>query len=419
MTRFFAAFLTVLIAVAPAHAQWGGGNVAMLNPQVLPANASAGLPAVDDNFAAGGNPVSNGICAEYGHQVPCTSHYSISRASTKYCAGLDGIWTQVVSSIGCLTNQGYLIEEARTNNALRARDMTQAAWVAVGTGTALNAVGIDGTANSASTLTATGTASSCTASCTILQTLTLGSAADTYSVWLKRVTGTGAVNITINNLVGTTACTLVTTSFTRCSVTATLANPVIGIQMTALNDVIIADVNQLETGAFPTSPIPTTTVSVTRAADAVTVSGVLNSLLATGVSSIFSSQTIPGLNTPANPSFIVATGGGGGSDRRFYSSGNTTVSTRSNDATVLSATVGGAGTFASGLQIKSAIAYDASGRSIVANNGTLTTDAKTFGTYATATIGAAGASNFLNAYFQRNAIWPSRLSDATLKATTQ
>lgn len=198
-----------------------------------------------------------------------------SRPSVKYCSYLSGLYVKVANNTLCVTNQGALIEEARTNDALWSRDMTQASWTLVGDTAALNAVGIDGNANSATTLTATGTAGVCTASCTALQAITLGSTADTYSVFLKRVTGTGTVNITINNLTGVTACTLTTTAFTRCSITATLANPVIGIQMTTVGDVIVADFNQMEPGGFATSPISTTNAAVARAADVVTVTNPL------------------------------------------------------------------------------------------------------------------------------------------------
>lgn len=239
-------------------------------------------PAIDCNFALGAY-----------YNCPLDKTFSVTRTSTKYCQWLTGIWMSVASGAPCITDQGWLIEEARTNDALQSRDMTQAVWVSVGMTEALNAVGIDGVANSASTLTATGTAGSCTASCTDLQTITLGSSADTYSVWLKRVTGSGTVNITINNLGAVTPCTLVATGFTRCTVTATLANPVIGIQMTVVNDVIVADFNQMEPGGFPTSPILTTSASATRAADNVVAAGLFASVLGAGTGAAFVQVNIP------------------------------------------------------------------------------------------------------------------------------
>ena len=143
------AFLLAWLVTFPALAGMPPG---MRNPQVRPANAIAGTPAVDDNLGAGGYPVAGGVCAEWGHQVPCNNHYSIMRASTKYVSASDGLYASVPAGVfGLGSNNGGLIEEARTNDALWSRDMTNAAWVKTTMTTALNAVGIDGTANSATT----------------------------------------------------------------------------------------------------------------------------------------------------------------------------------------------------------------------------------------------------------------------------
>lgn len=250
--------------VLPAGA-WGtlSGDANILNPQVKPQNISTGLPASDDNFGAGGYPVAGGICAERGHQVPCSNHYSTTRASTKYVTAFDGLIILVPANTMAIgQGTGALLEDARTNTALWSRDMTNAAWTKVTMTVALNAIGMDGFSNSASTLTATGALASA------LQTLVLGSVAENYSVWLKRVTGSGAVKITLNNLVGSTTCTVTdTVNFTRCTITSTLANPVIGIQLATSGDVVVADFNQLEAGSFPTSQILTTSASATRNAD--------------------------------------------------------------------------------------------------------------------------------------------------------
>src|SRR6185437_2988284 len=86
--------------------------------------------------------------------------------------------------------------QSSTNQALRARDMTNATWVKANVTAAMTATGVDNAANSASLLTATA------GNGTALQTLTIGSQAETYSVYLERVTGSGNIQITENN--GTT-----------------------------------------------------------------------------------------------------------------------------------------------------------------------------------------------------------------------
>lgn len=387
-----------------------GQQIVVLNPQQRPDNASAGLPAADDSLTGGGYPLAGGNCAEWGHRVPCNNHYSTTRAQTvsSYCTSTDGLLAAVNANVMRLCNgNGALIEEARTNSALWARDMTNAAWVKVGMGNALNAIGADGVANSATTLTATGTAGSCTASCTILQTLTLGSTADTYSVYLMRVTGSGAVNITINNLVGTTACTLVTTSFTRCSVTATLANPVIGIQLATLNDVVVADFNQLEAGSFASSAIPTTTVAVTRAADNITAVGALDAMFRQTSQSSVTQFIVP--PTTTNPRIFD------NGSFNLVSGSSLTQSTLVANGTITSVTSNGA----TGTTSKVGGSFDGSGKAIFLNNDTGTTSA-TAGTFTpgTTNIGdSSGLIRALNSSIKRFSI-SVRLPDATVKAMT-
>lgn len=417
-------FALVLLST-PALAQWGGTSILVLNPQIAPPAGSPGLPTVDDNYQTLSRA---GVCAERGHEVPCTNHYAITRASVKYCQNISLIWRPIGSGMPAICNTGWLIEEARINTALWSRDMTQSGtWIAVGTGVALNATGIDGTANSATTLTATGTASSCVASCTILQTLVIGSTAETYSVWLKRVTGSGTVNITINNLTGVTACTVTsTTEFTRCTVTATLANPVIGIQMVTLNDVIIADFNQLEAGAFPTSPVLTTTVSATRAADNVTLVGLAATAL-TGADTLPGSafvQTNSIEQTSFTSSPIVSALSGAvnlaAAGPLFIGVRATTIGrSQLSGATQQIAATAGAGDITLG---KLAAGWDSGSRSLVFNNGTIATNANAFGTVSTPRFGSmdgATATTFLDAYYPRLTLWNIRLPDATLKGMTQ
>lgn len=160
---------------------------------------------------------------------------------------------------------GLLSEEARTNVVLHNRDLTNAAWVASNVTPLKDQTGIDGVANSASRITATA------GNGTILQSITLASSARYQTAYVRRLVGTGTVEMTMDNG-ATWAAITVTSSWTRVSIpTQTLANPIVGFRIVTDTDSIAVDVVQNENGAFATSAILTTTGSVARAADVITL----------------------------------------------------------------------------------------------------------------------------------------------------
>jgi len=166
-----------------------------------------------------------------------------------------------------LAPRGLLIEEARANLLLQSSDLTQAAWVLTNATATLTAIGPDGATNSASVLTSTA------GNATALQSITSASAARSTTCYIKRRTGSGVVEMTQNN--GTTWTAInVTSSWTRVSIaSATLTNPVVGLRIVTSGDAVDVALFQCETGAFATSAIPTTTTSLTRNADVVSMTG--------------------------------------------------------------------------------------------------------------------------------------------------
>lgn len=160
-------------------------------------------------------------------------------------------------------NQGVWLEESRTNELLWSRDWTNAAYSATNVTAAKDATGLDDVSNSASTLTADANNG------TIFQSITLGSAARTSSCYVKRKTGTGTIEFTDD---GGSTYTDITSSLSsslwnRFTITTTQANPSIGFRLGTSGDEIEVDMAGCETGSFVTSPIPTTTASVTRSDD--------------------------------------------------------------------------------------------------------------------------------------------------------
>jgi hypothetical protein len=160
---------------------------------------------------------------------------------------------------------GVLVEEQRVNLCLYSDDFTNVAWVKSNLTAAKTATGPDGVANSASTLTATA------ANATALQAITSTSAARITSMFVKRRTGTGVVEMTQDNGSTWTAVT-VTAGWTRVNIaTATAANPTVGIRIVTDTDAIDVDLFQHELGAFITSPVATQASQVTRVADRISI----------------------------------------------------------------------------------------------------------------------------------------------------
>jgi hypothetical protein len=188
---------------------------------------------------------------------------STARSSSGTYTPASGTLTSFGSTTLRIGDNGLLTEDSRTNVVLWNRDLTNAAWAKTNATAAKDQVGIDGTSNVASSLTATANNATC------LQSITLASSARAQTAYVKRITGSGDVSMTMDGGSTWTVITL-TSAFQRLTIpTQTLANPSVGFKLATSGDKIAVDYVQNENGAIETSPIATTTVSVSRAADAV------------------------------------------------------------------------------------------------------------------------------------------------------
>ena len=194
---------------------------------------------------------------------------SCTRASVATYFGADGLLKTAAVNEARIQHAagvciGLLVEPAATNNVAHCRDWTQAAWTRTNMTATLTATGIDGVANSATRLTATA------ANATVTQ-VAGGSGLGSFSVFVRRVSGTGTIQLTSNSFTNVTAITL-TSAWQRFTISAPNTST-IGIRIVTNGDVIEVDFAQKEVGSSidPTTPILTAGAGpVTRAADDIT-----------------------------------------------------------------------------------------------------------------------------------------------------
>ena len=195
---------------------------------------------------------------------------TFTRATTAWTKLSTGLWAAVgtgvarSSYLGANTAVGvyggYLVEGLRQNLCLQSRDLSTT-WTALNATLVKDQVGIDGVGNSASSMTAT------LANGSALQTITEAATASALSMFIKRITGNGTVTIQQGASTLEVSGSINNTTYTRVELDATVLNPIIGIVLGTNADKIAVDMVQFENGTFASSPIPTTTVAVTRNAD--------------------------------------------------------------------------------------------------------------------------------------------------------
>jgi hypothetical protein len=310
-----------------------------------------------------------------------------------------------------LQARGLLIESASTNIAPYSRDFTNAAWAKTNITAALDVTGITGVANSASRLTATA------GNGTALQTITSASATHITSFYVRRITGTGTVEITQDNGATWTAITI-TAAWQRFNVpAATVANPVIGFRLGTNGDVIAVDVAQCEVRSAPSSPIITTAATVTRANEPAFITTLSPWFNATEGTMFV--ECLPIDATQTSSAFLI-TSGSQSNEYRIRFSGSTfgAVIAESGAGITFSYIPATSGN----IIYKGALAYAANNSAAAVNgvgSGTDTSVTLPTGvTVARIGVGSGGVASFMNGWISRIAYYPTRLSNATLQALT-
>ncbi len=393
-------------------------------------------PSINANFQTGKYWVQG-----VGY-VPLTSIVSTTRASSKTCANTAGVLTSVGNNVLCVTDQGALIEEARTNSI---PNNSMVGAVAGTPGTEPNLWGVPNTTMTGLTRSVIGTGTEngmtyidyrvvgtpgssssyqwpMTSSTEIVASngqiwsgryyirLVGGSASNVGNFYfqMNENTAAGAFVTTGNGTSVPLTSTISTVRYTRTlSGGGTVARvlPILATTLTSGNAVDVTFriyVPQMELGSFSTSTIFTTNASATRAADVPQLIGPALTAALAAKSAFFQTTGVGGGTAPRLLHWDVSNGAAA-----FFASSTTVSLQNAAGAATATGTVG-SGTYAT--TIKSAIGFDATSLTVKANAGTLATSANAM----TGQTGIAYIANrstgdrALNGYYQKFALSPQK-----------
>lgn len=380
-----------------------------------------------------------------------------SRASTGYAADTNGNYSSFANNVGRITNQGLLVEEARTNLILQSNNLATSPWLA-SNAAALSAQinGPDGTlsASSFADTTANTTHSIQQSIATLAGSSSISffvkpaaltwatvqiNTASGFSAQYFNMTGAGVLG-TNQLLAGSAAIasasiTAYANGWYRLSVVGTANAPTLFLISSASGDLgrsyvgtgavsfYVWDAQGESGNAFPGSPIITTTAAVTRAADVVTVT-TLPGTVNNGQGTIFEDLIFGGTSSSLS-GFAGLAGASADTDFIIPTFVNgTTNGTRlpfiKVAGTVTSASEIVAGTYVAASEYKLGSAW-ASGRLAGAFDGA-TSGSGTYSSLPTITKiqlgGSVGFQNTISRYIKRFVYFPTFQSAATLGSLT-
>ena len=193
-------------------------------------------------------------------QVPLRSYYeNTSTSAARYnSARFDYDPT-------LLTARGLLIEGSATNLLTYSQELATN-WTRTNiTQNSTTAISPDGSASALQVTASAGNA-------TVTRTAAVGSSAQrTFSIWIRRVSGSGDIQYTTNNSAWTTQA--ITSIWTRYVFAATTENQQVGIRIVTIGNSIEIWGAQLEAGTSATSYFPVGASTGTRSNDFAVISG--------------------------------------------------------------------------------------------------------------------------------------------------
>ena len=378
---------------------------------------------------------------------------TFTRASTGTFVGSDGLVRSATTNEARFDHNpttgeslGLLVEEARTNLLLRSEEFDNASWSKFQCSITANATtSPNGTTTADKLITNNAVSGNLFCGTTLTAasyTLSIFAKASEFSWILLGATTAGNAGVWFNlasGIVGTQnagytgAIQSLGSGWYRCSVTFTATAASWNTIVFSTNaDNTFTNGNgtsgiflwgaQLEAGAFPTSYIPTTTATVTRAADVPSITGTaFSSWYRQDEGTVFAEAT-------ASPNIFtsyVAISNGTTSQNSTYFDNDTGIirSVTFSASTAVSVLgLGSIGTVGTGNKLTSA--YKTNNFAAARNGGTVQTD--TSGNVPVSVtqldIGRnpnAAATTYINGTIKRLTYWPVRLADPTLVSITQ
>jgi len=366
-------------------------------------------------------------------QIPVVSgaDFTFTRATTATRVNASGLIESVASGVPRIdwlgqSCPGLLVEASAQNQALWSRDLSvSGTWAASGITAVRNAVGADGTASGATTLTATA------ASATITQNISHASQSRIFSAYMRRVSGSGQIQLTTNGGTNWETVTLTSAFAPFNSGAQTVASGQVGIRMIASGDVIEVDFTQAEVGPIATSPIPTTTGAVSRAADVISASGALVSgLIGQTEGTIYAEVDVRSFaSTTSRAVFYISDGSMQNYIRleyQFFSPRYVLVVSLVQAGVTIYEKIATTGTDVVNGTIKIAFGYSSGNNEVFQNGAILSGSVTGVGTYASLTglsklnLGSRGTDlNQFNDRIRAAALYTTRLSNDQLAELTR
>lgn len=305
-----------------------------------------------------------------------------------------------------------------TSGATKTISASAAVWTRSNVNVALDQTGADGVAASASSITVVADGA-----WSISQAITLGSSARFLSLYGKRGVGSSTFRMSMDNN-STSTLQTVTPAMTRLlNPTQTLANPTIVISGVGVaGDTFTIDFVQNENGTFATSPIPTTTVAVTRSADVLIGAGAQLTLAKTLTFTCVIKTYLQNVSSTVNQTFLTVDDGTNNNRlyiRRQGATGAPHAILASGGSLNINADYS-SGSIVTLTPQKTGFAI-AAGDQKGAFGGTRDTNSYASALPVSPTtlrIGAAIAGEEIQGYIQQITWWNTRLPDATLEALT-